>query len=525
MTATLTPSQPDTAAGRGGFARLLRAEWTKFRTVRGWVVAVCAAALVTVLLGVLTGIRSQDLCNTGPCHFTIPTGPGGEAVTDTYYLVHRPLTADGSITVRVTSLTEVQDSAGMTPQGPRSSTPALVPWSKAGLIITAGPAQGSAYAAVMVTGGNGTRMQWNYTGDAPGLAGTVSAASPRWLRLVRAGAVITGYDSSDGTNWTAIGTVTLPGLSATVQAGLFATSPGYTQNLNQSATSATSTSGSTQATGTFDQVTLRGGWPAGTWTGTSVNGGPNSVTGQPLGLTGYRQAGGTFTVTGSGDIAPGAAGVSSIDQTLAGLFIGLIAAIVVGALFIATEYRRGLIRVTLAAAPRRGRVLAAKALVLGAVTFAAGLAGTAGAVLLGVPLLRSNGNSITPLTAATEARVIVGTAALVAVLAVFALGVGAIARHGAGAVTAVVCAVILPYALGAAFPVLSAGAADWLLRVTPAAGFAVKQVIPAYPQVGGSYPPFQGYFPLSPGAGFAVTCAWAAAALALGGYLLRRRDA
>ena len=103
-----------------------------------------------------------------------------------------------------------------------------MPWSKAGLIITAGPGQGSAYAAVMVTGSHGTRMQWNYTGDTPGLAGGVSAASPRWLRLTRAGDVITGYDSANGTNWTKIGTVTLPGLAATVQAGLFATSPEYT---------------------------------------------------------------------------------------------------------------------------------------------------------------------------------------------------------------------------------------------------------------------------------------------------------
>ena len=47
-------------------------------------------------------------------------------------------------------------------------------------------------------------------------------------------------------------------------------------------------------------------------------------------------------------------------------------------MFITAEYRRGLIRTTLAASPRRGRVLAAKAIVIGAVTFAAGLAGGRG---------------------------------------------------------------------------------------------------------------------------------------------------
>ena len=524
MTATLTPPRPGTAPGRDRFARLLHAEWTKFRTVRGWVIAVIVAALVTLLLGLYTGVRSQDGCPGGPCHYTIPTGPGGEAVTDTYYFVHRPLAADGTITVRVTSLASVIDN-GLTPQGPASTQSALVPWSKAGLIITAGSGQGSAYAAVMVTGGHGTRMQWNYTGDTPELAGGVSAASPRWLRLTRADDVITGYDSADGTSWTKIGTVTLPGLAATVQAGLFATSPGYTATGSQQLTSGSSSGAPTDATAAFDRISLQGGWPGSSWAGTSVNGGTSSIS-YPTGTTsGYRQAGGTFTVTGSGDIAPGASGATAADASLAGLFIGLIAVIVTGALFITAEYRRGLIRITLAASPRRGRVLAAKAIVLGAVTFAAGLAGSAGAVLLGVPLLRANGGAIYPASTLTDVRVIAGTAALVAVLAVFALGVGAVLRHGAATVTVIITAVILPYLLAAAFPVLPAGAAEWLLRITPAAGFAIKQVIPAYSQVAGSYTPSGDYFPLAPWAGFAVTCAWAALALALAVFLLRRRDA
>ena len=35
----------------------------------------------------------------------------------------------------------------------------LVPWAKAGIIIKASTRQGSAYAAMMVTGGHGVRMQ------------------------------------------------------------------------------------------------------------------------------------------------------------------------------------------------------------------------------------------------------------------------------------------------------------------------------------------------------------------------------
>ena len=96
---------------------------------------------------------------------------------------------------------------------------------KAGIIIKQGTRQGSAYAAMMVTGSHGVRMQYDYTRDVAGLPGAVSAASPRWLRLTRSGDTITGYDSADGVNWVQVGTATLAGLPSTVQVGLFATSP------------------------------------------------------------------------------------------------------------------------------------------------------------------------------------------------------------------------------------------------------------------------------------------------------------
>ncbi len=242
---------------------------------------------------------------------------------------------------------------------------------------------------------------------------------------------------------------------------------------------------------------------------------------------GFHQAGGTFTVTGTGDIAPDVGGQvgTPIERTLTGVFAALIAVIVVAALFITAEYRRGLIRVTFAASPARGRVLAAKAVVIGAVTFAAGLAGGAAAVGLGTALLRSNGNFILPASALTEIRVVAGTAALLAVTAILALALGGILRHGAATVTTLIVAIVLPYVLAVALPVLPVGAADWLLRVTPVAGFSIQQTVQRYPQVAASYTPRNGYYPLPPLAGFAVLCAWAALALAVAAVLLRRRDA
>ena len=272
MTApTMTSSRPRKAGptGHDSFAHLLHAEWTKFRTVRGWVIAVIVAMLVTVLLGVYGGVRSQNGCVNGPCHPFIAVGPDREAVTDAFYFVHRPLTGDGSITVRMTSLTGVIETA-QTPQGAARAEPGLQPWSKAGVIVTSGSGQGSAYAAALVTGDHGTQMQWEYTGDAAGLAGAVSAASPRWLRLTRAGDVITSYDSSDGTQWSKIGTVDLRGLASTVQAGLFVASPQYTQQVSQQISGGTASGDPTDATAAFDRVSLQGSWPGSSWAGTSV---------------------------------------------------------------------------------------------------------------------------------------------------------------------------------------------------------------------------------------------------------------
>jgi hypothetical protein len=76
------------------------------------------------------------------------------------------------------------------------------------------------------------------------------------------------------------------------------------------------------------------------------------------------------------------------------------------------------------------------------------------------------------------------------------------------AVTAVIAAVVLPYFFAVAWSVLPTSIAEWLLRVTPAAGFAVEQSIPRYPQVSVDLSPMNGYYPLAHWAGFAVLCGY-----------------
>ncbi|HEX4059497.1 MAG TPA: ABC transporter permease subunit [Streptosporangiaceae bacterium] len=537
MTATITPYRSSQQTARDGFTQLVRSEWTKFRTVRGWVIAMCAAALLTALAPIELSATAQNHNSLD----TVATGPAGDAVIDDFYFVHQPLTGNGSITVRVTSLHGV----GPMPQLPSGFTPfpRTQPWAKAGLIVKASSRPGSPYAAMMVTGGHGVRMQYDFTHDTAGLAGAASVASPRWLRLTRSGDTLTGYASTDGTHWTEVGTADLAGLPSTVQAGLFAASPAYMQaNQSFGGNNNGIGGGPSQAAAVLDHLRLTGSWPARSWTGGQIGGGEGGpasiiqsnggkVTVQP-GAPGpaspdhFRQAAGTFTVAGSGDIAPYEPVTDPLLVCFYGTLIGLIVVIALGAMFITAEFRRGLIRTTLAATPRRARVLAAKALVAGSVTFAAALVGAAVAFPIAQHMLNRNGwkapyYQVIPLFSTTGLRIVLGTAGLLAVAAILALAAGAVLRRGAGAVTSVVALVVFPLILAVVLPL---SPANWLMRLTPAAAFSVQQAVPQYSQVSHSCLPYNGCYPLAPWAGFGVMCLWALAALAGAMFLLRRRD-
>jgi ABC-type transport system involved in multi-copper enzyme maturation permease subunit len=506
---------------------LLRAEWTKFRTVPGWVLGMLAAAAAIVGLGLLPGLQGSCGKQGAGSECRLPVGPDGTEVTDTFYFVHRPLTGDGSITARVAALTGLlpaipgadAGAAGPVHAGAGASRPGLVPWAKSGLIVRAGTGAGSHYAAIMLTGGHGVRMQYDYTHDIAGPAGT----GPVWLRLERSGDAVTGSVSTDGTQWTVVGTARLDGLPATVPAGLFAASPQYIERDAQMFGLEGDSGGPSQVTGAFEHLDRRGGWADGDWTGERIGGTDNA----PFRGGFTAPPGGGLTVSGSGDLAPavsGAAGLgTSVSQTLVGTFVGLLVVVVIGAMVITVEYRRGLIRTTFAASPGRGRVLAAKAVVVGAVAFGLGTAAAAVVVGVGQPLLRSRGVYVHPASLLIQIRLVVGTGVLLAVAAVLALAIGTVLRRSAAAVAGVVVVIVLPYLL--AITVLPTGAAQWLLRVSPAAAFAIQQSAVRYAQVDNIYTPADGYFPLAPWVGFAVLCGWTAVALAGAAVLLRRRDA
>jgi ABC-type transport system involved in multi-copper enzyme maturation permease subunit len=499
-------------------ARLLRGESIKFRTVRGWMIALSVAAVVFVLVSFFSAFESRS-GNT-----SVPTGPGGESVTDTYTFVHQELADDGTLTTRVTSLSGSYTfpdapvgAVGTSPNGAQNSQlePGLAPWAKAGIILEPDTNQGTCYTAVMVTGSHGVQMQYNYTHDSPGLSGAVASSSPRWLRLTRAGDVVTGYDSADGVHWNEIGAVRLAGLPRTAQIGLFVTSPAYF-------TSRTSVQGTQSvATAAFDHISVQGELPRGSWTEDAIAGSSPS--------TWQQRSAGAFTISGSGDIAPlvggeGAATHWSGASVVNGTIVALLFVIVLAALSVTSEYRRGLIRATFAACPRRGRVLAAKAAVAGALTCAVGAIATAIAEVITRHVFAANGNYLFPQSGTDTARVIIGTGLFLGLAATLAVAVGSILRRSAGTVAVSIVLLVVPGILATAMG-LPAGIDSWLMRLSPDAAFAIQATLPRYSLVTGAYIPANGYFPISPWVGLAVLAAYTAAALGAAVWLVGRRDA
>ena len=495
--ATATGYRPARPTGRAGFARLLRAEWTKLRSAPRWVAAMLAATGLTVLFSLVIAAGSQSDANRHP-DFVV--GPDGQPVVDDFYFVHRPLSGDGGLTARVLT----QDG-----RDPDSSSRTGREWAKAGIMLKESTASGAPYAAVMVTPGHGVRLQSNFTTDLAGGTGT----APRWLRLTRSGSSITGYESADGTTWSRLGTVVLGGLPETVEVGLFVGSPNDVVIERQFGSTARGEI-STLGTATFDHVSAEAArpGPAAPWSGQEVG---------ERGAGEYTESAGIFTVSGSGDIAPSPRDDDTVAISLGGILAGLMVIVAVGVLFVTAEYKRGVIRTSFLVSPRRGRVLAAKAIVIGSAAFVVGLIACLTALPITQPILRANGfapPAFPPVSLADPAvlRSVVGSAALLALAAVFSLGLGTILRRSAGAITLAIALFVLPLLLATALP---PEAGQWFMRLTPAGGFAVQRAKEPTDSL------VEPWAMISPGAGLGAVAAYTAVTLAVGWWLLRRRDA
>jgi ABC-2 type transport system permease protein len=245
------------------------------------------------------------------------------------------------------------------------------------------------------------------------------------------------------------------------------------------------------------------------------------------------------------------AGFDATQTSLIAFFeIGQLIIAVIAAMAITSEYSTGMIRTSLTAQPRRGTIYAAKAIVLTSLTLVISLVTSFAAFFLGQALLSSSGVSASlfhtvriPQNAnmtcpagvgggggvppgckvqfsgtdvihpSTVLFAIIGCALFVTLVALLAFGVGAIVRHTAGAIAIAMAVLFIIPVLEQALP------SQWrwdIMRFLPDAANQVVSVTigdnanqhlwSAWPQLG-------------------VTVLWAAALVAVGAYLFRKRDA
>jgi ABC-2 type transport system permease protein len=192
-----------------------------------------------------------------------------------------------------------------------------------------------------------------------------------------------------------------------------------------------------------------------------------------------------------------------------GLGLGQLAICVLGVLVITSEYSSGTIRASLLAVPKRIPMLVAKGVVFSVLVFVIGEAVTFGSFYIGAAIIHSH--FPVSLSQPGVTRAVIGSGLYLAVLGLFALAIGSLIRHTAGAVTTVIGLVLVIFNLTALLP-YSWGAHIHAYMPT-VAGQLITQDKPASGQL------------LSPWQGFGVFCAWTALLLIVGGYLLKRRDA
>lgn len=203
------------------------------------------------------------------------------------------------------------------------------------------------------------------------------------------------------------------------------------------------------------------------------------------------------------------------NNVLAGMVPGLLLIGVLGVLVMTGEYTSGMIRATLAAVPRRPMLLAAKTTVFGAVALVTGEAASFTAFFAGGAALR-HGISAPTLSQPGVLRAVLLSGTSFCLIGLLGLGLGAIIRHTAAAISALVGGVYIAaqvigaatHTLAAYMPILIIGNSLSTTKPEPCGGDAAQ------------CPHF-----LSPWAGLAVLCVYAAVALGIGCWLLVRRDA
>jgi ABC-2 type transport system permease protein len=193
-----------------------------------------------------------------------------------------------------------------------------------------------------------------------------------------------------------------------------------------------------------------------------------------------------------------------------GMMFAQITAIVLGTLAVTSEYGTGMIRATLAATPRRGAVLAAKAVVLAGCLVVAGTVTALAGYAAGNWFFENEGIGIA-LSDEGVLRSMFGSGLYMAGLGLLAAAVGLLVRHTAAALSIVLA---LVFVVGNMVFLLPGAWGEWTGKLMPGnAGSGIATPVSFNPDL------------LDPWVGFAVFAGEVAAVLLVGYLAFRRRDA
>jgi ABC-2 type transport system permease protein len=204
--------------------------------------------------------------------------------------------------------------------------------------------------------------------------------------------------------------------------------------------------------------------------------------------------------------------------SLTGIDLGQAVVAILAVLAVSGEYSTGMIRVTLAAVPRRTTVLTAKAAIVTGLVLVAGTMAVLGSVLTGRLILPrgvltgAHGLQALSLADGPVLRAAAGSVLYLVLIALLGLGIATAVRDSAVAIGTVLGLLFL-------FPIVASVVTDphWQRHLQQIAPMTAGLDIQATTGLRN--------LPLSPWQGLGVLAAWAAAALLAGGLLLRLRDA
>ena len=193
-----------------------------------------------------------------------------------------------------------------------------------------------------------------------------------------------------------------------------------------------------------------------------------------------------------------------------GLGLGQLAICVLGVLTMTTEYSTGVIRASLLAVPKRLHVLAAKAVVFAVLIFVLGEIAAFCSFFIGKAIVAPVA-SVT-LSQPGVTRAVIGAGLYLTVLGLFALAIGTLLRHTAGAIAIVIFLVLIAPGLLSLLD-----SYDWGAHIHAWFPITAGSYISSAHQAAGQL--------LTAWQGFGVFCGWTALLLIVAGYLLNRRDA